>query len=190
MPKTNLMLLLEQLENAVETRPRIPIIDRVLVDCEEILDLIDKVRSSLPEEIHRAEWLVNERERMLKESQEESARMIKQAEEYAIKLVDEHELTNKAHSEAVRIIDEATATGADIVEEAKAKANAIVDEATVTAERIRGGAFSYSQNVFNSMMEDMARVQKTVERGRQNLQKYREGGQIKEVLDNGELNAS
>ncbi|MGE5576003.1 MAG: hypothetical protein ACM3TT_02255 [Syntrophothermus sp.] len=190
MPKTNLMLLLEQLESAVETRPRIPIIDRVLVDAEEILDLIDKIRSSLPEEIHRAEWLVNERERMLREAQDESARMIKQAEEYAIKLVDEHELTVKARSEAARIIDEAKATGAEIVEEAQAKAGAIVEEATATAAGIRGEVYAYSQKVFNSLMEDIIRTQKTVERGRQNLQKYREASGVQQVLDDVEAKVS
>src|SRR5690606_11960054 len=54
MNRMNLLLLLDRLEQMVQEAPRMPIGHRVLMNAHEMLDMIHKIRESLPEEVRRA----------------------------------------------------------------------------------------------------------------------------------------
>ena len=58
-----IMYLLEQLEDAIESATGVPFSSRVLVDGEEILSLIQDIRVNLPDEIKQAQWIKEERKR-------------------------------------------------------------------------------------------------------------------------------
>ena len=61
MNRINLVVLLEQLEGACGKAPELPLTGRVLIDADRLLDLIDQIRTSVPEEVRRAEAVSVER---------------------------------------------------------------------------------------------------------------------------------
>lgn len=147
--KMNLTILLDQLENLVDSSPRVPLTGKVLVDAEEILDIVDRVRGSLPEEVRRAEWIASEKERLMKDTQDEASRLLKQAEDYAAKLINESEL----------------------VQQAKVDAKRILQEAQVRAQELTVGATEYADRTLTELADHLEKTIKVVVRGREELRK-------------------
>ena len=80
MNRMNLLLLLDRLEQMVHEGPRMPIGNRCLVNATEMLELIDKIRESLPEEVRRADRIASETERVMEQSRQEAERIVSEAE--------------------------------------------------------------------------------------------------------------
>ena len=149
MNRMNLIILLDRLDQLIDSAPEIPLTGKALIDAEAALELVDKIRNAIPEEVKRAEWLASEKDRMLAESQEEAERMIREAEAYVAKMVSESELVRKAKEEALRILEEA---------ENKARETQV-------------GADQYADSVLAKLEGHLDRVQKVVRRGREELQR-------------------
>jgi len=122
----NLVILLDRLDQLIDSAPEIPLTGKSLIDAEEALDLIDKIRNTLPEEVKRAEWLAAEKDRVIKESQVEAERIVVQAEEYAAKMVSESEIVRKAHEEAKGIIENARKEARQLEREAAEYADGVL----------------------------------------------------------------
>jgi cell division septum initiation protein DivIVA len=73
--------LLEELEDIIENSSSIPLSGKVLINKEEVLELIKQIRIKLPDEFKRAEWIKQERQRILLEAQQEAEMIIKEAEQ-------------------------------------------------------------------------------------------------------------
>lgn len=126
MNRMNLVILLDRLDQLIDSAPEIPLTGKSLINAEEALDLIDKIRNTLPEEVKRAEWLTSEKDRMLKESQVEAERIVVQAEEYAAKMVSESEIVKKAQDEAKNIIENARKEARQMEREASEYAESVL----------------------------------------------------------------
>lgn len=135
MNRMNLVILLDRLDQLIDSAPEIPLTGKSLINAEEALDLIDKIRNTLPEEVKRAEWLTSEKDRMLKESQAEAERIVVQAEEYAAKMVSESEIVRRAHDEAKRIIENARREAREMEKEASEYAEGVLANLEAALQR-------------------------------------------------------
>ena len=61
----NIVELLEYLQDLIENSPKVPISGKTMVDRKEVLDVIDQVINYLPDQFKKAQWVMNERERIL-----------------------------------------------------------------------------------------------------------------------------
>ena len=143
----NLVILLDRLDQFIDSAPEIPLTGKSLLDADEALDLIDKIRNALPEEVKRAEWLASEKERVMQESQQEAERIVVEAEEYVAKLVSESEIIKKAKEEAKKIIEEARAE----------------------AREMEKGAKEYAEGVLNNLQGALERTLAVVKKGKEEL---------------------
>src|SRR5690606_23284384 len=78
-------------------------------------ELIDQMRVSIPQEIKRANELMQEREKVLAAASEEADQIIEGAREQATRLVDEHEIMAAARAEAEGIKSQARRESAEIL---------------------------------------------------------------------------
>jgi hypothetical protein len=78
-PPTDVLELIDELRGLVLGAKRVPLRDRVRVDKKKLYDGLDEVRSTVPEEVRQARWIVTEREEMLAEAKREAERMIEDA---------------------------------------------------------------------------------------------------------------
>jgi hypothetical protein len=60
--------LIDELEDALAEGRRVPFSGRLLVDEERILDIIDRMRVAVPEELKQARRVIGEQERLLAEA--------------------------------------------------------------------------------------------------------------------------
>lgn len=99
---------LEELFN--ESRP-IWFTHNVVIDEDRMLDIIDQMRVSIPDEIKKAQQLLAQRDRILAQAQEEANRTVALAREKGEKLLDKDPITQAAQTRADQIIAQARLEG-------------------------------------------------------------------------------
>ncbi len=95
---------LEELFN--ESRP-VWFTHSVIVDEDRLLDLIDQMRITIPEEIKKSQQLLTQRDRILAQAQEEANRTIALAREKSEKLVEKDSVTQAAQVRAEQLVAQA-----------------------------------------------------------------------------------
>ena len=143
----DVLVLIDKLDDLVHNAKPVPLTDQVRVDREEIYDLLDQMRATIPEEIKQARWIVKERQEMLAEAKKEAERIIKDARERQERLVGEEEVTKQAERAAE-----------DIVEDARAR-----------EREIRLGAEDYADEILNTLEVNLQKFLAAVQRGRDRL---------------------
>ncbi len=92
----DVLVLIDKLDDLVHNAKAVPLTDQVRIDREEIYDILDQMRATIPEEIKQARWIVKERQEMLAEAKREQAvreasqtEIVKIAERQADEIVDD-----------------------------------------------------------------------------------------------------
>ena len=99
--------VLDRLESMVTQSRRLPLTSSIVVGEEEILEALDQIRVSLPDEIREARMVLETRDARLREAAEQSEQTVLAAQERADRLTDDHEVTRRATAEADRLLTEA-----------------------------------------------------------------------------------
>jgi cell division septum initiation protein DivIVA len=114
MSEQDLLALLDELEGYLAESSRIPLTGRILVNEQEIFEIIDRLRQSIPEALHQAQKINRERERLLQQAREEGDALINESRAYAERMLRESVITQKAQEEADRIMEEARRVSREI----------------------------------------------------------------------------
>ncbi len=83
----------------------------VIVNEDRVLDIIDQMRVSIPEEIKKAQQIVAQRDRILAQAQEEAARTLSMAREKSDQLVERDGIVDAARVRAEQIQEQARQEG-------------------------------------------------------------------------------
>jgi len=75
----DVLKLLDLVEDIIEEGSSIPFSSKVCIDKDEILDITNEIRLKLPDEIKQAEWIKEERQRILAEAQSEADTITEEA---------------------------------------------------------------------------------------------------------------
>ena len=121
----NIIELLEYLEELIETAPKVPITGKSVIDKKEFLEVIDQAINSLPDSLRKAQRVLDEKDRILKDAQN-------------------HYESTKSEINAIM---KQNVENHDIVREAKVRANEIIALAQRDAKAIRIGSREYSNEI-------------------------------------------
>ncbi|HHY98882.1 MAG TPA: ATP synthase F0 subunit B [Firmicutes bacterium] len=149
MTGAKIMEILDAIESLIERSKRVPLSSKVIVDAEQLLDLVDDLRIALPDAIKDAQTLLADRDRLLTDARMEAERLLGSARQRMQELIKDSEIGKKAREYAQEIVTEARSQ----------------------AEEIRKGADSYAASTLKSLLESLARAQKVVEKGIEELNK-------------------
>ena len=125
----NIIELLEYLQDVVDNSPKVPMSSKVMVDKKEIIEIVDQIINYLPDQFKKAEWVMNERERILTEAKKEYDSLRKETMAMMRQKVENH----------------------DIVKEAKVRAQEIIASAQRDAKAIRLGSRDYSDEMLSQL---------------------------------------
>jgi len=103
----DVLTLIDRLDDTVDNAKAGLIGSQVKVDKEETYAILDRMRTTIPEEIKQARWIAKERQEMLAEAKRESERMLEAAREERARLVDEEEIAKHAERRAEKILEDA-----------------------------------------------------------------------------------
>lgn len=121
----NVIELLEYLQDMIESSPKMPITGKTIIDKKEFIEVINQIINYLPDQFQKAQWVVNEKDKILKDAQKKSDNFKKEAAEMMKQNVETH----------------------DIVREAKMRASEIIALAQRDAKAIRIGSREYSNEI-------------------------------------------
>ena len=97
---------LEELFN--ESRP-IPLTHSVIVDEDRILEIIDQMRISIPEEVKKAQQVLAQRDRVLAQAQEEANRTLTLAKRQTEETISKDSIVQAAQNRAEQVLEQARA---------------------------------------------------------------------------------
>jgi len=143
----DVVVLIDKLDDTIHNANPMPLTDQVRVDKEELYDILDQMRASIPEEIKQARWIAEERQEMLAEAKREAERIVKEARDEQPRLISENEVVKQAERQAE-----------DIVEEARAR-----------EREIRLGTEAYADDILSTLEVNLEKFIAAVNRGRDRL---------------------
>ena len=121
--------LLDQLESTIEGSKRAFMQnDKIIISPDELYQLIDQIRSTVPDDIKDAQWVKKEEEQIKKKAQEDYERIIEEAHLRAQDLVCETEIYRLAEIRVKEMLDEANQAAHDITLGAFNYANDIMEK--------------------------------------------------------------
>lgn len=138
--------VLEKLEGYVQEGTWLPAGYRILSE-ERLIEFIEKIRSSLPEEVGRAKIIAKDQERMIRAAQEKAQAIVSEATSKHQELVEDHE----------------------IVERARTTAEVILREAEERARKVREGADHYAMQLLGELEARLSGALGSVRKGREAL---------------------
>lgn len=150
---------IEKLNTAItliEEARSVPLSASCVVHRGEILEILEGARDVLPTDLHSAEQIIEDRDRIIEEGRISAESMIATAREDVARMVEQTAIVQSARDEAQRILDDAR----DIAAQEREEVEAYIDGRLATLEVI-----------LNKTMEAVAR-------GRERL----EGANDKDVL--------
>ena len=103
----DILHLVDRLEELFNESRSIPLTHSVVVDEDRMLDIIDQMRVSIPDEIKKAQQLLAQRDRIIAQGQEEANRIISLAKEKGEQVLNRDSIVQAAQTRAEQIIAQA-----------------------------------------------------------------------------------
>jgi len=134
--------VIDKLEAYIKDGTALPLKYRVLSE-ERLVEFIEKMRATLPEEVGRARLIAKDKDRVLREAQERAQSIVTEASTAHAAMIDEHE----------------------IVRQAKRSAEIVLRDAEEKAQRIAAGADAYAAHVLGELDARLTTVLGSVKKG-------------------------
>lgn len=138
--------VLDKLEGYVHQGTWLPAGYRILSE-ERVIELVEKIRSSLPEEVGRAKIIAKDQDRMIRAAQEKAQAIVTEATSKHEELVETNE----------------------IVLRARTTAEVVLREAEERARKIREGADQYAAHTLAELESRLSNALGSVRKGREAL---------------------
>lgn len=170
--------LIQDIEDILETAGGFPLTGKVMVDPDEIRDILKEIKHELPEEIQQAQWIKNERQRILDEAKTEYDRLINAANEKAEQLVATDDITLRAKKRA----DEIMRITEENVRELKLGTFEYIDDILYTfQDKIAAVNELYVQRMFGELTDIFDKMNETIVSNRDEIKElsYRAESEIK-----------
>ena len=103
----DILLLIDRLEDLMNNGMRVPLSNRVMIEEEEFLAVVDQLRLSLPQELKQARKVVQDRQKILTDAQAEAEKILAVAKERAEYLMNDQGLVNEAKARSEEILRQA-----------------------------------------------------------------------------------
>jgi len=100
----DILHLIDRLEELLNQSRPFPFTHNVMIDEDRMLDIIDQMRVAIPEEIKKAQQVLNQRDRILAQAQEEANRTISIAREKQDQMVERDSIVQAAHAKANEVL--------------------------------------------------------------------------------------
>ncbi|MFN8534268.1 MAG: hypothetical protein U0556_12075 [Dehalococcoidia bacterium] len=144
----DILHLIDRLETLVSQGTRVPGLGKIIVDPDQLLDIIDQMRISVPKEMHEARRVLDERDLIVSQAKSESD---------ALLTATRDEIEQRLQSSDV--VRQAQERAQEIIAQAQRSAQLIEADANADAAATRREADDYSIDVIRRMLAQIDSVQ-------------------------------
>lgn len=101
----SLATILKELEETISTASKVPLSGKVMLDMDSMLDYVDKIYAALPEELKKAQRVLEHSDILLEKVEDRSKKIISEAREQATQMTAETEIYREATSRAQEMME-------------------------------------------------------------------------------------
>ena len=139
--------LLEDLESLVLNASKMPFTSKKMIEEEELLQIIDDLKASMPEELEQSLKVLAEKDKIIADAQRHADSMVAQAKDYIAKLTEESELVRQAQEQA----------------------NQIVVSATKSSDELKSSSITYAGDVLKYVETTLQKTLASIQQNRESL---------------------
>lgn len=148
--------LIDELYDMVEKAWSLPLSrGRAVLDGEQVKEILDEIRETLPKEIHQAKAIVADRSQILADAKREAETVVRVAQERAKALVAQDEITRQAQQ----------------------KANDLLSQTQAKSREMRRATNDYVDDLMKRADDDLTQLLAEARKVRQNIRASQRGGQ-------------
>ncbi len=138
--------VIDKLDSYIREGTWLPMGNRILSE-ERLIEFIEKMRSTLPEEVGRAKVIATNKDRVIRDAQEKAQQIVTEAVNQKSELIDQ----------------------TDIMKQARVTADILMRDAEEKARKIRAGADTYAAQVLADLEARLATALGSVKKGQEAL---------------------
>jgi F0F1-type ATP synthase membrane subunit b/b' len=139
----DILHLVDRIEELFNESRAVPFTRNVVVDEDKMLDIIDQMRVTIPEEVKKAQQIVSQKDRIVAQAQEEASRIVALAKEKAEQIVEREAIVKSAQTRGAQIIaqarEDASNTRHDADDYVIDSLQAMEEEVTKLLTQVRNG---------------------------------------------------
>ena len=139
--------ILDEIENLVVDARRVVFTNKCSIEEDDLIRLVDELRNELPQQISKADQVVQEQQRILDAARQEASRIVDQAKDYAMKLTDENE----------------------VFQQAQAKAQEIMEKTILNSRELKRDSVQYANQVFDHLAANISSTLNVVQQAKEDL---------------------
>ena len=138
----------------VNTSPKVPATHSRLVDADKIMELLEQLRLSIPQDVRAAQEVIDRKDAILNQAQLDGRRIRSEAEDEFASRLDKNELLAVARGQAE-----------SLVEDAERKANRLTEQAAAESRNNQVEADAYVMKSLRGLEQEMTSVLTIVRKG-------------------------
>ena len=165
----DILYLVDRLENLISSSPRIPLTNQIRIKEVDILNIVDQMRTSIPDEIKQARRVIQEKERILAQAQADASTLLARAREETERAMNREGLLRAAE-----------ARSQEMVQQAEEHSQAVVRRAEEQNERLKTDADTYVAETLRNLKDHLANIEMDISRSILSIEKGLETLEIPE----------
>lgn len=167
----DILYLVDRLENLIASSRRIPLVNQIMIKEIDILNIVEQMRTSIPDEIKQARRVVQEKERILAQAQADASALLARAREETERAMNREGLLRAAE-----------ARSQELVRQAEGHSESLLRQATERSDHLKNDADAYVAETLRNLKDhlasiemDLSRTILSIERGLESLGDVEEG---------------
>jgi len=145
----DILYLVDRLENLIASSRKMPLVNQIMIKEADILNVVDQMRTSIPDEIKLARRIIQEKERIIAQAQADASTLLARAREESERAIKREGLLQTAGE----------------------RSQAIVREAEEYADRLKADADAYAAETLRALRDHLSNIEVSVSRSILSIEK-------------------
>jgi hypothetical protein len=103
----DILYLVDRLENLIASSRKMPLVNQIMMKESDILNIVDQMRTSIPDEIKLARRIMQDKERIIAQAQADASTLLARAREESEKAIEREGLLQAAGEQSQVMVREA-----------------------------------------------------------------------------------
>ena len=130
-----------------------PLLNQIMIKEVDILNVVDQMRTSIPDEIKQARRIIQEKERILAQAQADASTLLAKAREETERAMNREGLLRAAE-----------ARSQELVRQAEEQSRIVIEKAEEHSERLKVDADGYVAETLSNLKDHLASIEMDISR--------------------------
>lgn len=168
----DILYLVDRLENLIASSRRLPLVNQIMLKELDILNIVDQMRTTIPDEIKQARRIIQEKERILAQAQADASALLARAREETERAMNREGLLRAAE-----------ARSQELVHQAEEQYQTIVHQAEEHGELLKTDADNYVAETLRNLREHLVSIETEISRSVLSIEKGLESLELPEEVE-------